>query len=83
MSQDPKEVAKGAADRICSYDNLTDDDEIEDYYKQTAKNLGVFLEELILIIAIRLNEAAQAEMRKGKIKEIDEALKRVREVQQW
>ncbi len=75
--KDPREIAQGAADRLCSYNiSKTDPD---NFFEQTADNLGVFLHELIVEVAFRLNEAAQSEINKGKIKEIDEALEKVRE----
>ncbi len=81
MPKEPKEVAEGAADRLCHYDAVNQS--AEEFYEETAKAVGEFVTYFVFNIAVRLSEAAGNELNKKKLKEIDEALARVREIQGW
>ena len=53
--QTPRQIAEGAANRLCAYDAL----EAPGDYSETAQRIGEFLREFVLIVGPRMFAVAQ------------------------
>jgi hypothetical protein len=61
VKRSPREIAEGAADRLCAYDAVNAPSDIE----ATAERVAEFLREFVLVIGPRLGAVAASQPRRG------------------